>query len=188
MHGFKTPIICFWKLNIKNIEGVLKMARKIKNVIELTEVVENVTVETVTETTENVEVVVDETNVKEIVAEVAENVEIVENTESTENVEIEKSEESVGKVEIKTPALNKPRRKSGEASVYPINNGQYWGICLQFSNASKELKAMYGNKLRYLKTFKSYEEAVVGVEVAKSNIEGLLREKLEKLGHETKTE
>ena len=92
--------------------------------------------------------------------------------------------EVVNTTEIKNILPNRVKRGRGAGSVYPINNGKTWGICVRFNNANKEQKKQYGERLRYLKTFKTYEDACVGVNNAIANIDELLKDKLEKLGWE----
>lgn len=78
---------------------------------------------------------------------------------------------------------SKTRRSNGQGSVYPLtSSGKGWGYCIQLS-ANKELRKLYGNKLRHLGTGKTYEETEAKCADAIANRESLLAAKLEKLGH-----
>ena len=110
---------------------------------------------------------------------------VVENPES----ESEKSEDTAevhndadGQADNKVEPFKRGRRQRGLGSVYPIINSAKWGICVILNNATKEQKKQFSNKLRYLKTFDTYELACEGVRSAIENIDELLKEKLNKLG------
>lgn len=109
----------------------------------------------------------------------------VENTEDlTEQEREEPTEDSPEEnTEAEQIVFYRPRRRPGEHSVYPIKGGKLWGFCMQFSNAGKELRKCYGNKLRYLQTAKTYGECLEKLAMAVGKMDELLQEKLKKLGY-----
>ena len=74
------------------------------------------------------------------------------------------------------------RRENGTGSVYPLNGGKGFGFCIQLT-ADRDLRNQYGNKLRYLGSGKTREEAEGKCADAIGRRDELLEAKLEKLGH-----
>ena len=110
-------------------------------------------------------------------------VEIEVGGESAEDVQKERDGTAEG-LEVKAfdPLTDRGRRQGSTGSIYPIDGGRIWGLCIQLSNADKALKAKHGNKLRYLTTAKSYEAILVKMDECMKNKDELLRQKLIKLG------
>jgi hypothetical protein len=79
------------------------------------------------------------------------------------------------------PAEKKERRAMGSGSVWLMANGKY-GWCVQLTS-DRELKKLYGNKLRVLGSAVTYELASQAAQTAIADRDILLMKKLAKLGH-----